>query len=108
MDGRGCTLHVKRQKTHPAVAHPEQRIWGRPRLDRALGAVLIVAEYLIDLVSGGVLIDPKRLSVLMAAQHQEDLIVAADELVPDHLRGAVARVDGVIVDDRVGFALAGD
>lgn len=51
-------------------------------------------------------IGAEGLGVLMAAQHHEDLVVLAEELVPHHLRRVCIRIERMVVDHRIGFARA--
>src|SRR3546814_3129217 len=75
--------------------------FGRARRRRGherLPPPLIVRHHLVDLVTELVEVDAARLPILMSAEHEEDLVVLRQKLVPDILRVVVHRVDRLEVD----------
>ena len=99
-------IELKAHQTHPSITDSNGPGGLHTRFNRGLSPVLIVRQHLPDLATGGVVVHTPRLSVLMTAQNEEDLLILADQFFPDHLRRIVDWVDRMPVHDGVRCALA--
>ena len=95
---------ISRIQPSPRPTGPARRI--HPGVDTGPAAILVIGQHLVDRVARVVGIDPHGLTMLVAAQHQEHLVVLAEQLVPHHLWRVVDRIHAMPVDDGVGHALA--